>query len=419
MRLFAACAGLWIPMTAVAMSQDIVATDGTDEAAYFDTAGEAVFDGGVMTAPAIGAPSFIGPRKIGYYSDTELLLRWFKPVCASVPVVAIDNPHIMSAPLTLAAPYAGQVVIGGSPPHKFEFPMTPGVQQTFGWNGGPGEIGWQASGFVMQEASNSQHFSTDMYGVPYSYLPYLTPQNESASLPFTIPGFVAGSSSAVGSTRLWGAGGDLMLPFTINSGRNGFYGTFMFGGRYLDLTDRVHVNNALWLVSDPSTFATGSSLFSTRNQFAGPQIGTTLGVARGKWSFELTTKFAAGITRQTRNIDGSPLDSSSPENSLLLPGPLLALPSNVGHETANRVTLVPEIGLKSRLAINSWCSLTLGYSLIYWNKVLCPGDQMSPLVNITQLPNRGPVQGPLDPKPRFAHTDYFAQGMNFGAEILF
>ena len=94
-----------------------------------------------------------------------------------------------------------------------------------------------------------------------------------------------------------------------------------------------------------------------------------------------------------------------------------ALRESAPRET--RVTLVPEVGLKSRLALTPWCSASLGYTLIYWNKVLCPGDQMSGLVNITQVPFHGPFSGPLLPSPQFVHTDYFAQGLEAGLEFRF
>lgn len=364
--------------------------------------------------PAVTLPTELAEASGCLYAETDLLLRWFKPVCASVPIVSVGNPL---APVPGAAGQPGtRIVVGGLPPHKFEFPMTPGMRVTVGWGRGPGAIGLEVSGFLMEQASNSQHFQADPSGFPNSYLPYQAPDNSYQALPFTIPGVVTGGSVAVGSTRLWGIESDLTMPFRIAPA---FYGRFLVGGRYLDLTDRVRVANALQLVADPSAFAVGADQFSTRNQFAGPQIGATLGATWGRWSLEYTTKLATGFTHQVRNIDGSPLLAASVASPLLVPGPLLALPSNISHETANRITLVPEVGLKSRLKLNSWCALTAGYWLLYWNKVLCPGDQMSPLVNVTQLPFHGPVAGTLVPKPQFAHTDYFAQGMDFGIQFRY
>jgi hypothetical protein len=367
--------------------------------------------------PGIDHPPTVAESCGCLYAEVDSLLRWFKPVCASVPVVAIGNPQA-SVPGALGQP-GTQVVIGGSPPHKFEFPPTPGAQVTLGWDRGDGAVGLKISGFLMEQAANGQHFTAFPNGSPNTYLPYQAPDNSFQALPFTVPGLVTGGSVAVGSTKVWGVESDLTMPFPVDRGAHAFYGTFLVGGRYLDLTDRVRITNALRRVADPSAFALGADQFSTHNQFAGPQVGTELGLGWGSWSVELTNKLAAGLTRQLRNIEGSPLLTASEVSPQLVPGPLLALPSNVSRETARRVTLVPEIGIHSRLALTPWCSVSLGYTLLYWNKILCPGDQMSPLSNVTQVPFHGPVAGSLDPKPLFLHTDCFAQGLDFGIQFRY
>jgi len=345
------------------------------------------------------------------------LLRWFKPICLSVPVVTVGNPQ---APIPGALGQPGtQIAVGGSPPHKFEFGATSGVEIKGGWLRGDGSLGFEASGFLMDTASSSQTFNAAADGSPFSYLAYQAPDNTQQALPFTVPGVVTGRAIAIGSTHLWGAEGNFLLPFTVERCGYTLAGKFIVGGRYLDLTDRDRLFNALQLVTNPSGVAVGADQFITRNQFAGAQLGTTIGVVRGNWSLDCTTKFAAGWTHQVRIIEGSPLLASTPAAAALVPGPLAALSTNIGRETANRITLVPEIGFKSRLKLNSFCSVSLGYSLLYWNKVLCPGDQMSPLVNITQLPGRGPLVGPRNPSPLFVHTDYFAQGLDFGFEVRF
>jgi hypothetical protein len=380
-------------------------------------------DAALTTSPAqateipllIDAPSPDTEGDGCFFADVEFLLRWFKPVCETPPVITIGNP---AAPVPGALGQPGtQVAIGQA--HKFEFPMTPGLQLTVGWDRGDRAIGLEASGFLMEQAANGQHFVADANGSPNTYLAYQAPDNSYQALPFTIPGVVTGGSVSVGSTKLWGVEGDLRVPFSSDLGSCPFYGKFLVGGRYLDLTDRVRVTNMLRLVADPSAVAVGADQFSTHNQFAGPQVGTTLGLGWGRWSLEYTTKLAAGVTHQQRNVDGSPLLPGSTLSPFLVPGPLLALPSNISHDSAQRVTLVPEVGVKSRVKLTSWCSVSLGYSLLYWNKVLCPGDQMSPLANITQLPFHGPVTGTLEPKPLFVHTDYFAQGLNFEIQFAY
>src|SRR5262249_36851224 len=102
----------------------------------------------------------------GFYSEVEYLLRWFKPVCASVPIISVGDP---AAPIPGALGQPGtQVIVGGSPPHKFEFPATSGVQFTGGWLNNDGTIGFEASGFLMAQAGNSQHFDAAANGSPFS-----------------------------------------------------------------------------------------------------------------------------------------------------------------------------------------------------------------------------------------------------------
>jgi hypothetical protein len=231
-----------------------------------------------------------------FYAEVEFLLRWFKPVCEAPAVVTIGNPADR-VPGALGQP-GTQVVIGQG--HKFEFPMTPGVQFTLGWDRGEHAVGVEVSGFVMEQAANGQHFAADANGSPNTYLSYQAPDNSFQALPFTIPGVVTGGSVSVGSTKLWGVETNLDMPFTSDLGGCTLYGKFPLGGRYLDLTDRVRVTNTLRPVADPAVAAVGANQFSTHNQFAGPQLGTALGLAWGRWSLEYTTKLAAGVTHEVR-----------------------------------------------------------------------------------------------------------------------
>jgi hypothetical protein len=81
--------------------------------------------------------------------------------------------------------------------------------------------------------------------------------------------------------------------------------------------------------------------------------------------------------------------------------------------------VVPEFNLRLRWQAGDHFFLTLGYDLLYWNKILCPGDQMDPHVNITQLPFRGPVVGPAVPAPKFVFTDAFVHGLEAGVGFSF
>jgi hypothetical protein len=351
--------------------------------------------------PTSAQPGWVEPVAAphsSFYAGVDLLLYWFKPVCEPPPLVSTG---------TLGQP-GTQVLIGAG--HKFEFPLTPGGRLTVGWDRGDGHLGLEVSGFVLAQAENHQQFAADAGGSPTTFLPFQNPDGSFGTLPFSGAG-VTGSVDSVGFTQVWGVGADFTVPFRFERDGTTVFFRFLAGGRYLDLTDHVRITDVQRLVANPATFAVGEDLFTTRNQFAGAEVGTTVGWECGRWSAALTNKLAGGWTHQVRSIQGSPLLTAPVAG--LLPGPLLALPSNIGRETADRVTLVPELALKAELAVTSWCSLSLGYTLLYWNKVLCPGDQMSGVINTSQIPP-GTLVGPADPKPLFVHTDYFAQGLEFG-----
>ncbi len=348
------------------------------------------------------------------WMEVDFLQWWLKAVCLKPPVLNSGSP-LDAAPGATGQPGTTAIIDEGS--HKFQFKSASGIRPTimFALTEDRAFL-FEADGFVLERVIARQAFvSAD--GSPSTYIPYTSPQNVQSAIPFTVPGVINGASIAQGSTQLWGSEANFSYTFSATRGWFVLTNSMLFGFRYLDLRDQVLATNELGLVGQPNLYAVGSDNFTTHNQFYGPQVGLKTGIGHGPFSGELQMKLAAGETHQTIDITGSPVLSSDVPG--LLPGPLLALPSNIGHQSANRVTLVPEIALKFRYEITNHTAVSLGYNLLYWNKVLCPGDQMDPHANLTQLPGRGPVTGPLVPAPIIVHTDAFAQGLTGGLEFRF
>jgi hypothetical protein len=349
-----------------------------------------------------------------FWANVDYLLWWLKPVCLKPPTLTLGSAAD-AIPGAVGQPHT-QVVMGD---HKFEFSGASGISVGAGtWLTSDQVLSFEVGGFLLEKAEASQSFRSSN-GSPPSYIPFQDPSNVNQALPFGVPGVVNGTSAAVGSSRLWGAEGNLSAHFSTAKGGVVLAGAVLFGLRYLDLEDRVTVTNQQNLVSDPLGFAIGSDNFTTRNQFYGGQLGSRLGLSGGNWSLDIVTKMALGITHQVSEVFGQPLLAGSVASPLLLPGPYLALPSNIGRQSANRITLVPDVSLTVHYNLTSYLSLSLGYSCLYWNKVLCPGDQMDTHVNITQLPFHGPITGPGLPAPMLMHTDAFAQGVRAGVEFRF
>jgi hypothetical protein len=344
----------------------------------------------------------------------DYLLWWRKPVCLQ-PAVLTTGRATDPVPGALGQPNT-QVLLGMQ---KFEFEGTSGLRPLVGALLSPdGCLALEGEGLVLERAASGQSVRS-ANGSPALFLPFQAPTNAQQALPFTIPGVVNGSASAVGSSRLWGAEANLVVNFSVSNRLVTLDGALLVGFRYLDLIDRDALVNRQTLVGDPTAFALGADTFTTRNQFYGPQAGWRLTLARGGWSVEYLTKLAAGETHVVSQISGAPLVGGRVLVPGLLPGPFLAEPSNVGRRASELVSLVPEVGLKARYRVSGHVSLSLGYTLLYWNRILCPGDQMDPHLNVTQLPGRGPVSGPAVPALPFNHTDTFAQGLSAGVELRF
>ncbi len=368
----------------------------------------------VVLASPPSTPSADGAAAARVWAEADYVVYWLKPVCLTVPTITVGSygdprPGVPGQPNTVLAQ--------GN--HKFEFDGADGIRTRLGaWLTADQFLGVEVEGFVLEQVTAGSPVVTSN-GSPATFLVFTNPDNTNGALPFSIPGVVSGSSSAVGMSRLWGLETNLAMHFASERGPWTLHSTWLAGCRFLELDDRDVITNRQTLVSDPSVSAIGEANFATRNTFVGGQVGSRLGVARGAFTLDFTTKLAFGETHLVSTVAGNPLIAGSSVLPPLVPGPLLALPSNVGRSASDRITVVPEFNLRLRWQINEFLHLSLAYNLLYWNKILCPGDQMDPMVNTTELPFRGPVTGPAAPTPRFVFTDAFAHGLEAGFGISF
>lgn len=358
-------------------------------------------------------PPVVAAQSPRLWAEVDYLLWWMKPVCEPPATVTVGSPTD-AKPGAIGQP--GTIrVMGGT---RYEFPVASGVRPTVGiWFDDDRACGVFASGIILPTVHNTRTFATTPAG-PNAYLPYETPTGSKEAIPFAIPGLINGSSSETGSSGLWGAEINAISQWRLVSqsiwqGRVGA----MLGARYMQLDDGVHLQNTQTLLVAPFSTASSENRVETKNQFRGPQFGFLLAAECGRCELEFTQKLAIGSTRMEGIFTGGPLVSGSQLVPGTLPGPLVVLPSNVGTITSERVTLLPELNAKLRVRLRDHVRLTLGYNFIYWNRIFCPGDLMNKQVNLTQLPEFGPLTGTAEPSRFFARTDYFAQGLELGLQV--
>jgi hypothetical protein len=199
------------------------------------------------------------------------------------------------------------------------------------------------------------------------------------------------------------------------------------GYRYLRFSDGLSVTENLVSTNPASpifvplgTLINVTDSFSTRNQFNGGDLGLAGQLWRGPWVLGLLGKLAVGDNQQVVAATGSTSVTVPGHPTVVNPGGLLALSSNSGHFTRDRVSLVPEFGVNLGYQITPHLRIFTGYTLLYWFNVVRAGNQVDLTVNPNLLPPvTGAAAGPAHPAPHFQTTDLWVQGLSTGLEFRF
>jgi hypothetical protein len=355
-----------------------------------------------------------------------------------------DLPGAVGAPGTT-------VLIGGG--QTINYGPASGARFTFGgWLDSCGTVGVEGSGFWLGRVSSQSSVSANSAGSPLISVPFfdVTTSMESAYF-ISLPGFVTGSVVVNSTSELWGA----EISGVYNLYRSDtMVADALVGFRYADLLEKLSIDTASTAVGPgvadiffaggfvgfPTTVATTDS-FQTRNQFYGGQIGARASACYDRFSLDLTGKVALGANEQTINISGSTstyLPGTSgptpgappffgppgPPAFATAPGGLLALPSNSGHFTETKFSVIPEIELRLKARVWRNLSAFVGYDFMYWSEVVRPGDQIQHAINPLQSPSNpnlvyAPGTPPALPTVPFHESSFWAQGLTFGVEFKY
>jgi hypothetical protein len=354
------------------------------------------------------------------------------PVTGFVPVMILTNPQVAG----------GRTVEEGE--HN-GFRATVGFyldsDQTCGIEGSGFSLNQRSYDFIATTGNSVNQFLVDTGFTRNTFL--VTPGMNGAAdttslLRSTNVFFVRQSSSTLTgsfSTNMWGA--------EINgvSGRC-FVGCISFGGligaRYVDFHEDLHVDNevSLFRPTSPTTLGTAAAgveptpstlpdplnfgtldTIQTRNRFYGGQIGADADINVGHFYFYARGKVALGEMHETINVDSHTLDVSGN----LIPGGLLAAPTDNGTRSRNRICVLPEINVKLGYAITPNIRAFVGYDFLYISDVIRPGNQ----VELSQVNTQITVANSTNtitvnqPTIRFHDTDLWINGINFGLQLTF
>jgi len=274
--------------------------------------------------------------------------------------------------------------------------------------------GLQVDWFLAGDDHGPGRFAAESEGVPILARPFHDAAlGQPAAAKVAFPEILSGAVAVTSSSEL--DSGGLLLRRLWRSGSRGRV-DLLGGYRYFSFREDLTITERLKATApigdwDAGTTQDSWDSFTTDNDFHGGELGLNAEFYRGPWALNLVAKLALGNVHQEVKIDGSttivtPGPNSQTDESA---GGLLSQPTNIGYRSRNEFAVLPEAGVNLQYNVTEQFSLTLGYTLVCFNRVLRTGDQIDTAIDLTQ-----PAEHPA---PLLRDTGFWAQGISFGAQL--
>jgi len=352
------------------------------------------------------------PRTIGLWGSAEHLLWWIKSDHVP-PLVTAGGNGVIGAPGTRVLlddlDFADDFRQGGRFTLGYDFESAP-------------VIGIEAGYFFLPDGGSEVSLSSNdhpVLGRPYIDVKTGMP----AATLIASPGISVGSTNAAVSTWLSGAEANMSAHLVSYEG---FRLTALGGFRFLSLDDDLTIDEQFKVAKTVPGFGgkrvTLQDEFCADNHFYGGQLGLKASLQRKVITLDFLGKIAMGEMHQVVDINGVTNVFSPNGPTTVFKGGLLALQSNIGNHERDELAFVPELGVNVGVQLTRRLKARVGYSFLWVNSVARAGEQIDPVVNVTQFPilsGNGPLVGPARPGLKFAETDFWAHGLNFGFELTY
>lgn len=299
------------------------------------------------------------------------------------------------------------------------------------WRDPDRRIGIELRGILLEQKTNGIEEFSDSTGQPLLARPFFNADfgiNDSILISF--PNAIAGGVNASALTKLYGAEGNLLWNVYRSCPGDCTLWTFnwLAGFRYLELNEHLSIVQRSTLINgataafdqkvyqDPASFTIRDDI-QALNQFYGGQIGFNGDVRYGRAFFAGSAKLGIGVMHQRLTISGlSAIQDPNTGANSVIRGGILANASNMGKFNNDEFALVPEGTVTMGYNWTSWFTTTIGYSALYMDQVIRPGDQVSTTVSsalIVGHPNYGAPATPVA-NPAFTQSHFWAQGVQLG-----
>jgi hypothetical protein len=397
---------------------------------------EMVVDASVgAPGPFFTSEEFAGAN-FPFWAQVDYILWRVKNGPLPVPIVTTGDPNVGFDPkfgntvnTAGALDQPGTAILFGR--SSIHLPLASGVRLTAGgWISEDQRLGIEGGGFVLQQLTNHLAVASNTTGSPALYFPIFSSiANAERAIPIADPlRLFSGDVSINSASQLWGAEGNLLFALYRHCEMDF---SLLAGFRYANLRESLRIHNTTNDLLFGNTAVLNDS-FQTSNEFYGGQLGSRFALRYDFLSLTLTSKIALGSIHQIVNIQGDITQIGPnplvPPGLGTFPGGLYAQSSNIGRFNPNPFTgpfsILPSIELKLGFQVSDRIRAFAGYDFLYWNQLVRPGNLINHTVNLTQNavldPNgAGVLVGDAQPTPLFRRSDYWAQGVSLGVEIVY
>jgi hypothetical protein len=332
----------------------------------------------------------------------------------------------------------GNIILGTDKDAERDAGLLAGSRLTFGYwlmadnpwiPGGIRDLGVAAT--FMFIAQTSSDFSNDRQ--PTLIRPFFDLNNRQESgFVVAMPGVSTGNLTAHAQADLWGAEVNVWKNVYCNYPGTSCTVDILGGFRFLSADEQVRLASTSFFnpsiaASSPFAGFAGDRLdvldsFTTHNRFYGGQIGIdTKSWILERLCFEVAFKLALGVTTEDLNIEGDQIRRLPNGTTIASNGGLFALASNIGSFSRDKFTPIPELSFKLATPITNQLTLSVGFSALYWDRVLRAGLQIQRELDITQIPNfpgaaSAVPTGLGSPGVPFRQSDLYVMGLSLGLE---
>lgn len=376
--------------------------------------------------PVEGSPERAGPRT-RYWASVDYIMLFLQPGRTNTPLVTNGNVLDLHPG---ALDQQGTAIIFGD---NLNYGMFSGIRPEIGFFIDPDQrvsLEWTGLFVIPRHISFTQ--SSDAAGNPVITRPIFNAvtQDERAFID-ALPGTASGSIAVETKSEIFGTEVNSRYQFTP---RDRLRIDGLLGFRYMRLAESLTIQDQLSpinsnlltfqgvFVNAPNSLSDYDS-FTTTNNFYGMQIGGRVIWEGNRFFGGFFGKLALGATDQRVDINGSTA-LLTPGGAQFASGGILALPTNIGQHGRTVVGFMPEAGVNVGVRITPNLHLMAGYSFLYWNKVVRPGNQIDRVISPNMVPTDasfGPAATPNPAKPGFSFDDesLWIQQVNVGVGIVF